>query len=176
MAQPKFVAQYRRWLAGILAILIGLGPLATPGYAALTLLADQPLNVQNQAKPNIMLTVDDSTSMLYDFLPDSAILKYCRDATGNMNAACGRFDSNTDLSLINHGKYQTPGYIYEQFGFPFPAYNVEFRHERAGRRVRHDRPGDVDMLRRHRSGTAARPGALSGTARAVEVTLGRQSV
>ena len=126
MAQPKFVAQCRRWLAGLLAVMIGLGPLATPGYAALTLLADQPLNVQNQAKPNIMLTVDDSTSMLYDFLPDSAILKYCRDATGNMNAACGRVDANIDLTLIGHGKYQTPGYIFEQFGFPFPSYSAAF--------------------------------------------------
>src|SRR5206468_4279458 len=93
---------------------------------ALTLLADQPLSVQNQAKPNIMLTIDDSTSMLYDFLPDSAILKYCRDATGNMNATCGRLDSNTDLTLVGHGKYITSGYISEQFGFPFPAYDSAF--------------------------------------------------
>src|SRR5664279_5901255 len=60
----------RRWLAGLLALMIGLGPLATPAYAALTPLADEPLNIKNQAKPNIVLTVDDSTSMLYDFLPD----------------------------------------------------------------------------------------------------------
>ncbi len=100
--------------------------MATPGYAALTLLADQPLGVQNLAKPNIMLTVDDSTSMLYDFLPDQAILTYCRDATGNMNAVCGVYDTQTDLTLIGHGKYQTGGYIYEQFGFPFPAYDSRF--------------------------------------------------
>ena len=113
---------WRRWLAGVLAVLVGLGPLATPGYAALTALGDQPLSVQNQAKPNIMLTVDDSTSMLYDFLPDDAVSKYCRDITGNMNAACGKLDLNFDLTLIGHGKYQTGGYIYEQYGMPFPAY------------------------------------------------------
>jgi type IV pilus assembly protein PilY1 len=126
MAKGITVPQYRRWIAGILAAMIGLGPLATPGYAALTLLGDQPLSVQNQSKPNILLTVDDSTSMLYDFLPDKAISKYCRDATGNMNAACGRVDSNVDLSLVGHGKYTTAGYIYEQFGFPFPAYDAGF--------------------------------------------------
>ena len=36
----------RRWLAGVLAVLIGLGPLATPAYSALTALADGPLNVK----------------------------------------------------------------------------------------------------------------------------------
>ena len=30
----------RRWLAALLALLIGLGPLATPAYAALTPLAE----------------------------------------------------------------------------------------------------------------------------------------
>jgi len=57
----------RRWLAGVLAVMLGLGPLA-PAYAALTPLADEPLAVKNSAKPNIVLTVDDSTSMLFDFL------------------------------------------------------------------------------------------------------------
>ncbi|TMH37620.1 MAG: hypothetical protein E6H66_02040 [Betaproteobacteria bacterium] len=126
---------WRRWLASVLAALVGLGPLATPGYAALTALGDQPLSVQNQAKPNIMLTVDDSTSMLYDFLPDAAISKYCRDITGNMNAACGRLDSNTDLTFGGHGKYQTAGYVYEQFGLPFPAYNGAARKSAARRRL-----------------------------------------
>jgi type IV pilus assembly protein PilY1 len=126
MRSPTLSPPWKRWLAGSLAVFVGLGPLATPGYAALTALGDQPLSVQNQAKPNIMLTVDDSTSMLYDFLPDDAINKYCRDITGNMNAACGKLDLNFDLTLIGHGKYQTGGYIYEQFGLPFPAYNSAF--------------------------------------------------
>src|SRR5215470_250950 len=127
MSSPQTPAPlWRRWLAGCLSALIGLGPLATPGYAALTALGDQPLSVQNQAKPNIMLTVDDSTSMLYDFLPDDAVSKYCRDITGNMNAACGKLDLNFDLTLIGHGKYQTGGYVYEQYGMPFPAYYSGF--------------------------------------------------
>ncbi len=126
MAKGITVPLYRRWIAGILAAMIGLGPLATPGYAALTLLSDQPLSVQNQSKPNIMLTVDDSTSMLYDFLPDTAIDNYCRDATGNMNAACGRLDTNFDFTSIGHGRYRSGGYVFEQFGFPFPAYDAAF--------------------------------------------------
>ena len=80
---------FRRWLAGVLAVLIGLGPLATPAYSALTALADEPLNVKNSAKPNIVLTVDDSTSMLFDFLPDYVVSSYCRGGTGSMTSACG---------------------------------------------------------------------------------------
>ena len=78
----------RRWLAGVLAVMLGLGPLA-PAYAALTPLADEPLAVKNSAKPNIVLTVDDSTSMLFDFLPDYVVSAYCRGGTGAMTAACG---------------------------------------------------------------------------------------
>ena len=61
MTHPFSAVSCRRWISGVLAVLIGLGPLATPTYAALTQLADEPINVQNKAQPNIMLTVDDST-------------------------------------------------------------------------------------------------------------------
>ncbi len=73
-----------------------------------------------------MLTVDDSTSMLFDFLPDYVIGLYCRDGTGKMNALCGSFDSNFDLSAINHGRYRTAGYIFQQYGFPYPAFDTAF--------------------------------------------------
>jgi hypothetical protein len=87
----------RRGLAGVLAVLIGLGPLADIALAAppfipnggTTSLADEPLNVKVSAKPNIILTVDDSTSMLSDFLPDYVVQPFCRDGTGAMNAHCG---------------------------------------------------------------------------------------
>src|SRR5712691_8985484 len=127
MTQAARIPQYRRWLAGVLAGILGLGPLATPSYAALTLLANQPLNAQNQAKPNIVLTVDDSTSMLFDYLPDTVVQrKYCRDITGNANALCGDFGSNVDISAQNRGKYITPGYIFQQYGIPFGAYNPSY--------------------------------------------------
>ena len=71
----------RRLLASLLSLLIGLGPLATPGYAQ-TKLADEPLNVKNSSKPNIVMTIDDSTSMLFDYLPDYVIDAYCRDSNG----------------------------------------------------------------------------------------------
>src|SRR2546426_457975 len=127
MTRTTRVRTCRRWVAGLLAVLIGLGPLATPSYAALTALADQPLSVQNQAKPNIVLTVDDSTSMLFDFLPDTVVQRnYCRDITGNANAVCGDSGANTDLTAQSRGKYVTPGYIFQQYGIPYGAYDPSY--------------------------------------------------
>jgi len=126
MTHPYTAVSCRRWIAGVLAVLIGLGPLATPTYAALTLLADEPLNVQNKAQPNIMLTIDDSTSMLFDFLPDGVVGTYCRDITGKMGAACGTTGQNTDLTATGRGKYITPGYVFEQYGMPFGATNPAY--------------------------------------------------
>jgi hypothetical protein len=123
MARSNFALRCKRWLAAVLAVLIGLGPLATPAYAAVTALADQPLNVQNGSKSNILLTVDDSTSMLFDFLPDTVIGKYCRDITGSMNANCGDPGQNIDITSLSRGKYVTPGYIFQQYGVPFVGYN-----------------------------------------------------
>jgi hypothetical protein len=123
MARSNSALRRKRWLAAVLAVLIGLGPLATPAYAAVTALADQPLNVQNGSKPNILLTVDDSTSMLFDFLPDTVIGKYCRDITGSMNANCGDPGQNIDITSLSRGKYVTPGYIFQQYGVPFVGYN-----------------------------------------------------
>ncbi|MDQ6619934.1 MAG: hypothetical protein M3Z31_09590, partial [Pseudomonadota bacterium] len=63
MTHNSVASRCHRWLAALLSFVIGLGPLATPSYAALTALADEPLNVRNASKPNIVLTIDDSTSM-----------------------------------------------------------------------------------------------------------------
>ncbi|HTS23782.1 MAG TPA: PilC/PilY family type IV pilus protein [Casimicrobiaceae bacterium] len=112
----------RRCLAGVLAALIGLGPLATPAYAQLVPLADQPLNVKNSAHPNIILTVDDSTSMLFDFLPDYVAGTYCRGGTGAMTAACGSVGASSDFTLVGGGKYSSPGYVFEQYNYPYDQY------------------------------------------------------
>ena len=112
----------RRWLAGVLAVLIGLGPLATPAYAALTPLGDEPLAVKSSAKPNIVLTVDDSTSMLFDFLPDYVVSTYCRGATGAMTAACGSIGAASDFTAVSGGKYFSPGYTGQQYNLPYTKY------------------------------------------------------
>jgi type IV pilus assembly protein PilY1 len=126
MAYNPMLPLLRRWLAGVLAVLIGLGPLATPIYAGPIPLADEPLNVKNSAQPNIILTVDDSTSMLDDFLPDYVSTTYCRGGTGAMTAACGSLGATSDFTLVGGGKYSSPAYIFEQYGFPFPAYASGF--------------------------------------------------
>ncbi len=115
-----------RWLAGLLSFLIGLGPLATPSYAALTLLADEPLNVKNSSKPNIVLTVDDSTSMLYDFLPDYVVDAYCRDGAGKMASVCGEEGQANDFSAQGYGKFTSPGFIAQQWKIPYSSYDGSY--------------------------------------------------
>src|SRR5258708_1313289 len=109
MRSPAF-APLRRWLAGLLAMLIALGPLADPAHAAPTPLADQPINITTSAKPNIVLTVDGSTSMLFDFLPDYvATSPFCRGGTGAATTACGNVGAATDFSAVQGGRYFSPG-------------------------------------------------------------------
>ena len=181
MARTHRISRYQRCLAGALAALIGLGPLLTPAYAQLTALGDQPIAAQVKAKPNIMLTVDDSSSMLYDFLPDSVIglpagpNNYCRDITGRMNAQCGLFDIAIDLTAQGRGRDVSPGYAYEQFGLPYPAYQSTIRlqtlqwrlvaethrQQRAWRRMQRAGQCGYHLLRRHRSRPPAWPRAVS---------------
>ena len=101
----------RRAIAGgRVAFLIGFGPVApmTAYAAATTPLADGPINVSIKAKPNIVFTLDDSTSMQLDFLPDyvlvntltNAATNYCRAATGqtecgNRGTADGKMPQHT---------------------------------------------------------------------------------
>ena len=69
-SQP--VPPWRKALAALLSVLLAFGPVS-PALAALTELADGPIAFVPQAPPNIVMTVDDSTSMLSDFLPDYVI-------------------------------------------------------------------------------------------------------
>jgi type IV pilus assembly protein PilY1 len=116
----------RRWISALLALMLGLGPLATPAYAGLTPLADEPLNIKNQAKPNIVLTVDDSTSMLFDFLPDYVVNQYCRDGLGVGDARCGSLGAASDFTAVGGGKYSSPGYIFSQYNVPYSNYATGF--------------------------------------------------
>src|SRR5690606_21660995 len=109
---------WRRAIVALLSLQMALGPLASPAYAAVTLLADEPIGFSPSAPPNIMLTIDDSTSMLSDFLPDyvigsvpgasPAVGGFCRNSSGTMNTACGFIGSPT-----------TPPYIRSTANFPF---------------------------------------------------------
>src|SRR5271157_2609253 len=95
MAYPLFPQPYRRWLAALLSVLMACGPLLTPAYAAgLIPLANEPIGIQNSAPPAIVLTVDDSTSMLSDWLPEAVAADdfdpnyFCRDGVGAMTSVC----------------------------------------------------------------------------------------
>ncbi|HEY8242013.1 MAG TPA: PilC/PilY family type IV pilus protein [Casimicrobiaceae bacterium] len=106
-----------RALSGVLAFLIGFGPITPLAFAA-TPLADGPINVNIQARPNIVFTLDDSTSMQLDFLPDYVVMDtltnvattYCRAATGL--TACGSV-----------GSAAIPQYVYAEWGMPTGAGN-----------------------------------------------------
>jgi type IV pilus assembly protein PilY1 len=120
----------RRLMAAAMSILLALGPAVTPAYAAVTDLADEAIAARTKVAPNIMLTVDDSTSMLYDFLPDYVVddrnrdgtgdIGYCRGVTGTRGAGCGSQGGGTDYGLAT--KYLSPGYIFQQYNLPYKKY------------------------------------------------------
>ena len=106
-------APMRRTLAGVLAFLVGFGPITPLALAAPTPLADAPISVSIKAHPNIVFTLDDSTSMQLDFLPDYVVVNsltnaataYCRSATSL--TGCGNTGSGT-----------MPQYVYAEWGMP----------------------------------------------------------
>ena len=114
--RPRARPLWQRLLAATLAWLVGFGPMTPSAFAALTKLADEPLNVKNSAEPNIVLTLDDSTSMLSDFLPELVVDNYCRDSNGIMQAACGK------RPAVAADDY--PAFIYHQNGVPYNAYDT----------------------------------------------------
>jgi type IV pilus assembly protein PilY1 len=120
MKSPPPVA-WRKALASLLSLQLAFGPFAAPAFAASTKLADEPIAFNASAEPAVVLTVDDSTSMLSDFLPDFVIGAvpgaspgvggFCRDSTGVMSVPCGFVGSST-----------SPPYVYSTGGVPFPSY------------------------------------------------------
>ncbi|HVF64424.1 MAG TPA: PilC/PilY family type IV pilus protein [Casimicrobiaceae bacterium] len=120
---------WKRTLATLLSLQIALSPLE-PAFAQLTKLADEPIGMSPTAPPNIMLTVDDSTSMRADFLPDYVVQTvpgsagpvggFCRDVNGLMNVPCGTI-----------GSPSSPGYVYAQGtnlspATPYQRYHASF--------------------------------------------------
>jgi type IV pilus assembly protein PilY1 len=114
-------------LAATLAFLVGFGPMSPiTAYAATAALADSPINVNIKAKPNIVYTMDDSTSMLLPFLPDyvvvdsgtNAATAFCRSATGALTA-CGSVGSGT-IPQYMYAEW-IPGAVGAAGSFPYPS-------------------------------------------------------
>src|SRR5215218_3351241 len=61
---------WRKAVASIVAYALAFGQIAPAAYAASTDISDIPLAVKNQVAPNIMMTLDDSGSMQWEFLPE----------------------------------------------------------------------------------------------------------
>ncbi|MEO8486778.1 MAG: PilC/PilY family type IV pilus protein [Betaproteobacteria bacterium] len=118
----------RRAMASVLAFLIAFGPVSPMmAYAATTTpLADGPIAVNIKAKPNIVFTLDDSTSMQLEFLPDYVVVNaltnaataYCRAATGAL-VACGSVGSAT-IPQYDYATWMA-GATGAVATFPYPA-------------------------------------------------------
>src|SRR5271157_2044538 len=135
MAYPLFPQPYRRGLAALLSVLLGCGPLLTPAYAAgLIPLANEPIGIQNNAPPAIVLTIDDSSSMLSDWLPEAVAADdfdpnlNCRGALGSMTSTCGSIGGANDFSSFAGAtnKYFSPGWTAQQFSYPYPQYTGNY--------------------------------------------------
>jgi type IV pilus assembly protein PilY1 len=131
MAYPRWSPACRRWLSALLAVLIGFGPLLTPAYAAgLIPLANEPIGIQNSAPPNIVLTIDDSSSMLSDWLPEAVAADdftpnpHCRGGLGAMGSVCGSIGGANDYTAFAGAtnKYFSPGWTAQQFNYPYSKY------------------------------------------------------
>lgn len=110
-ASPARPSLARRLTSGALAFLIGFGPMTPLALAAPTKLADGPINININAHPNIVFTLDDSTSMMLEFLPDDVVLdaatnvatSYCRSTGSGDLVPCG----NTGSATIPQYHYAT---------------------------------------------------------------------
>src|SRR5512145_3066064 len=61
---------WHKSIASTVAWTLVFGQVAPAAYAANTDISDVPLAVKNQVAPNIMMTLDDSGSMQWEFLPE----------------------------------------------------------------------------------------------------------
>ena len=121
----------RRLLSGLMAFLIGFGPMTPLAWAAATPLADGPININNRSHPNVLFTLDDSTSMQLEFLPDHVVLNaldnsataFCRSNTGMQG--CGNTGSATvpqfDYATWMSGSSPTWTVLGAAGTFPYPS-------------------------------------------------------
>ena len=172
MARTHRVSRYQRCLAGALAALIGLGPLLNPAYAQITALGDQPIGAQVKAKPNIMLTVDDSLvdaeplpARLGDRLarrPEQLLPRYHRQDERTVRPL--RYRHRSDGARSRQGRES--GLCLRAVWVAIPrlpehdsAPNLQWRlvaethrQQRAWRRMQRAGQCGYHLLRRHRSG------------------------
>ena len=66
----KRIQFWRKAVASSLAYTLAFGQVAPAAYGASTDISDIPLSVKYQVAPNIMMTLDDSGSMQWEFTPD----------------------------------------------------------------------------------------------------------
>lgn len=74
----------------VLSALLAAAVPFTSLHAASTDLADVPMAIKSTAAPNIMLTLDDSGSMMFEILPEREM----PNSAANINPGCSQFTSN----------------------------------------------------------------------------------
>lgn len=74
----------------VMSQLVAMMMLSNSVFAASVDLADVPMAIKSTAAPNIMLTLDDSGSMMFEMLPDDVM----PDSAANTNGNCTHFGSS----------------------------------------------------------------------------------
>jgi type IV pilus assembly protein PilY1 len=105
--------------AAALGAALAFQPLAALAATITPTLAEVPIQGLNPVKPNIMLTMDDSGSMAFDFLPDfvayvASGIYHCRDGATTGKDCGGHTNSSGSLNS---------GYVFSQYDPPVRSYD-----------------------------------------------------
>ena len=95
---------------GLLVLLVGT---SVSGTAQATVPVDQqPLTIQRPLPPNILLMLDDSGSMAWNFMPDICYLNgvVCNSAKTSISA---KPNNNALIDAANNGVYYNPATTYK---------------------------------------------------------------
>lgn len=97
-------------LADRFALIAFFALLSVQAQAADAVTIDQqPLSVRQAVSPNVMLMLDDSGSMDYDYMPDWSYIGHCYDYSGY--GGCSPYTNELQDASIN-GTYYSPNVIY----------------------------------------------------------------
>lgn len=99
----------RRWM------LLGLGGMSFGAFAAVTDIANSPLDTSSvtEVKPNIMFILDDSGSMAWDYMPDSA--SSYRNRIGHYSHLCNEIYYNPAITYTPPPKADDSSYANASF-------------------------------------------------------------